>query len=391
MLNTEFAPWPSYTEEEIAAVSRVLASNRVNYWTGNEGREFEREFAAFAGADYAVALSNGSVALELALRAVGIGQGDEVIVTARTFVASASCVVNAGGKPIFADVEENSQGLTADTIRPCLSASTRAIVCVHLAGFPCDMDGINALAREHDLVVIEDCAQAHGARYRGQPVGSLGDIATWSFCQDKIMTTAGEGGMVTTNNEEYWRLCWERKDHGKSWARVNEPHDGGGFRWLHDSFGSNHRMTEMQSAIGRLQLLKMDEWQAQRKHNATQLTEALSEFHCIRPTVVPAHIEHAWYKLYAFVKPEALKPDWNRDRIIATIRERGVPCYEGSCSEVYRERCFTDNNLAPAAPLSVARELGETSLMFLVHPTLTPVQIERTRQVIRDVLGQAGR
>jgi dTDP-4-amino-4,6-dideoxygalactose transaminase len=239
MLNTPLAPWPSFTPEEADAVQKVLLSNKVNYWTGTEGREFEKEFAAYCGAKHAIALTNGTVALELALFALGIGPGDEVITTSRTFIASASCIVMRGATPVIADVDPVSQNVTAETIRPLITPRTRAIIAVHLAGWPCDMDPILALAREHGLKVIEDCAQCHGATYKGRPVGSLGDVAAFSFCQDKIMTTGGEGGMLTTRDTALWERAWAFKDHGKSFDAVYNRQHPPGFRWLHESFGTN--------------------------------------------------------------------------------------------------------------------------------------------------------
>ena len=242
MLNTPFSPWPSFTEEEANAARDVLLSNKVNYWTGQEGREFEKAFAAWADADFAIALSNGTQALDLALKGLGVGEGDEVVVTARTFLASASSIVTAGAVPVFADIDPDSQNVTAQTIQAVLTERTRAIICVHLAGWPCDMDPIMALAEAHGLWVIEDCAQAHGARYKGRSVGSIGHAGAWSFCQDKIMTTGGEGGMVTTNDRGLWSRMWSYKDHGKSWEAVYERAHPPGFRWLHESFGTNWRM-----------------------------------------------------------------------------------------------------------------------------------------------------
>lgn len=387
MLNTPFPPWPSFSEEEAEAVRRVLLSNKVNYWTGSEGREFEKEFAAHCGTDYAIALANGTVALELALYALGIGPGDEVITTSRTFIASASCIVMRGATPVIADVDPVSQNITAATIAPLITAKTRAIVAVHLAGWPCDMEPIMALAKEHGLKVIEDCAQCHGATYRGRPVGSLGDVAAFSFCQDKIMTTGGEGGMVTTNDEALWRKAWAFKDHGKSFDAVHNREHAPGFRWLHESFGTNWRLTEMQSAIGRIQLRRLPEWTRLRQAYAAMLTRGFSAMPLLRLTLPGADIGHAYYKYYAFVRPELMKPDWNRDRIMNAIVAEGIPCYSGSCSEIYLEKAFV--GLRPAQHLPVARELGETSLMFLVHPTLSESDIERTCATVRQVLGMA--
>ncbi len=386
MLNTPFSPWPSFTEEEANAVRDVVLSNKVNYWTGQEGREFEKEFAAWSGTDYAIALMNGTVALDVALWALDIGEGDEVVVTSRTFLASASSIVNAGAIPVFADVDADSQNITAESIQAVLTPRTRAIICVHLAGWPCDMDAIMQLAADHDLFVIEDCAQAHGATYKGKPVGSIGHIAAWSFCQDKIMTTGGEGGMVTTNDRELWKLMWSLKDHGKSWDAVYEREHAPGFRWLHESFGTNWRMTEMQAVIGRIQLQRMPQWQAQRLANAQAIWQAAGSCSALRVPEVPADILHAAYKCYVFVKPELLKTGWDRDRILSAIAERGVPCFSGSCSEVYLEKAFDDTDYRPATPLQVARELGETSLMFLVHPTLSDAEIQKTCDALREVM-----
>lgn len=389
MLNTPFAPWPSFTEQEANAVRDVILSNKVNYWTGQEGREFEREFAAWAQCSHAVSVANGTVALDLALKALGIGSGDEVVVTSRTFLASVSSIVNAGAVPVFADVDRDSQNITAPSITAVLSPRTRAIICVHLAGWPCDMDPIMALAQEHDLKVIEDCAQAHGALYKGRSVGSIGHVGAWSFCQDKIMTTGGEGGMVTTNDKSLWSAMWAYKDHGKSWEAVYERQHPPGFRWLHESFGTNWRMLEVQAVIGRLQLQRMPEWQAKREAYAHSIWSAAAKLRGLRVPVVPASLRHAAYKCYVFVEPAALAQGWDRDRIANEVNQAGVPCFTGSCSEVYLEKAFDNTGWRPEQPLPVARELGQTSLMFLVHPTLTGEQIERTCAVLAEVMSRA--
>lgn len=389
MLETGLSAWPCFSAEEAEAVARVLRSNRVNYWTGTECRQFEREFAAWTGTSHAVALSNGTLALDVALKALGIGRGDEVVVTPRSFMASASCVVTAGASPVFADVDPDSQNLTAETIERVLTPRSRAIICVHLAGMPCDMDPIMALAERRGLKVIEDCAQAHGARYRGRSVGSIGHIGAWSFCQDKIMTTGGEGGMVTTNSRDLWSRMWSYKDHGKSWEAVYERRHAPGFRWVHESFGTNWRMLEMQAVIGRLQLQRMPDWSARRASNARRLAEVCRKFAFLRNPVIPEHSEHAWYRFYTFVRPELLPSGWTRDRIIAELVSRGLPCYQGSCSEIYREKAFDGTPFRPAQPLPTARLLGETSLMFLVHPTLTPTEVDsccRTLHAVMDAI-----
>ncbi len=384
-----FAPWPQFAPDEIAAVSTVLQSGKVNYWTGQEGRLLEQEFAAVAGCKYAVALANGTVALELALYALGIGPGDEVITTSRTFIASASAAVMRGATPVIADVDPVSQNIRAETIRAVLSPKTKAIIAVHLAGWPVEMEPIMTLAEEHGLKVIEDCAQAHGASYQGRPVGSLGDVAAFSFCQDKIITTGGEGGMLTTNDQELWAKAWAFKDHGKSYEAVYEREHPPGFRWLHESFGTNWRMTEVQAAIGRIQLRKLPRWQTIRQQHAEKLSNCFERLAALRVTRPHKDIRHAYYKYYVFVRPERLRPGWDRDRIMRAINDEGVPCFSGSCSEIYLERAFSDARLGPAERLPVAKTLGETSLMFLVHPTLSEQAIQFSCEVVKRVMARA--
>ena len=384
----EIPPWPSFSNDEAEIVKTVLLSNKVNYWTGQEGRLFEVEFAKHFDAEFGIALANGTLAIDLALHALGVGRGDEVIVTSRSFIASASPVVNAGARAVFADVDRNSQNITADTIASVLTPETKAIICVHLAGWPCEMDAIMRLAGEHNVAVIEDCAQAHGALYQGQSVGTFGDISAWSFCQDKIMTTGGEGGFVTTNNEALYRKMWSFKDHGKSFEKVQIPSASTNFKWIHDSIGTNWRLTEMQSAIGRYQLGLVNEWVAQRRQNVATFNEALSGTEGIRLAIPDNQSFHACYKYYFFVEPEKLNSNWDRDRIVGEIHGGGVPCFTGSCPEIYREQAFTDL-YGEQTRLPIAKELGETSVMMNVHPGITSAAIIECAEVVRGVMKQA--
>ncbi len=384
-------PWPQFSEEEVNAVREVLHSGKVNYWTGEYGRQFESEFAAYCGVPHGIVLANGTLALELALKALDVGSGDEVIVPPRTFIATVSSVVLSGATPVFTDVDYDSQNITADDIRKCMTPRTKAIIVVHLAGWPCDMDPIMELAREHGLKVIEDCAQAHGARYKGRVVGSIGDVAAFSFCQDKIMTTGGEGGMLLTNDQALWERAWAYKDHGKSYDAIcrHEPSPEETFRWVHESFGTNWRMTEMQSAIGRIQLKKLDVWVERRRANAMVLAERLAKHDALRVPLPSAEYKHAYYKFYAFVRPDRLRAGWGRDRLIHAVNAEGAPCFYGSCSEVYREKAFADTGLVPPKRLPVARELGENSLMFPVHPTLSETDMYRMADAVDRVLAEA--
>ncbi|MCG8560318.1 MAG: DegT/DnrJ/EryC1/StrS aminotransferase family protein [Hyphomicrobiales bacterium] len=378
-------PWPYFGDDEIEAVAEVLRSGQVNQWTGNRVKRFEAAAAERFAMPHAVAVANGTVSLELALRALGIGPGDEVVVTCRSFMASASCVSLVGATPVFADVDRDSQNLTPATVAPLLSERTRAIIPVHLAGWPADMDGLMALAEANDLLVIEDCAQAVGATVGDRPAGSFGHAASISFCQDKIITTGGEGGMVLFRDPAAWQRAWEYKDHGKSWDALQQPADGPGFRWLHGSIGTNWRLTEMQAAIGLVQLAKLDRWLAKRRANAAVWAEILGASPALRIPLPPDGLGHAFYKLYAFLRPDALKPGTARDDVLRALIEAGIRAFSGSCPEIQREAAFADLEVAPTP---VAHELGETSLMFEVHPTLDPDRLRATAAMAREVVAR---
>jgi hypothetical protein len=382
--------WPTFASDEVEAAAHTLRSGKVNYWTGEEGRAFEREFADYVGVDRAIACSNGTAALELALLGLDIGPDAEVLVPSRTFIATASAVVARGARPVVADIDRDSGNVTVRTLEAALTPSTRAVIVVHLGGWPCDMDEIAAFCRAHDLALVEDCAQAHGAAIAGRRVGSFGDAAAFSFCQDKIMTTGGEGGMVTTDRLDVWRRAWSYKDHGKSYAAVHSAHHPPGFRWLHASFGSNMRMTEMQAAIGRRQLAKLDAWVAKRRALALHLVDRIGEHPALRVPLPAAPAQAAFYRVYAYLRPETLRRGWSRDRIMQAIAAEGVPCQTGSCSEIYREQAFTGVG-RPRAALPVAEELGATSLVFLTHPTLEIGDMDDTAEAVLKVLSVATR
>jgi dTDP-4-amino-4,6-dideoxygalactose transaminase len=383
-----FAPWPEFGADEVAAACAVLRSGKVNYWTGEEGIHFEKEFAEYTRCRHAIAVSNGTVALELSLRAMGIGAGDEVVVPSRTFIASASAVVMSGATPVIADIDRESQNLTAASVAQVLTPRTRAIVAVHLAGWPCDMDPILELARQRKLKVLEDCAQAHGAAYKGRKVGSMGDAGAFSFCQDKIMSTGGEGGMITTDDEAIFRAAWSCKDHGKNYGAMHPRTASPEFRWVHDSFGTNGRLTEMQAAMGRVQLRQLDDRVAARRANAAVLAQGICDISALRLVNVPSWVEHAYYKYYTFLRPQYLRDGWDRDRIAAAIRAEGVPCFSGSCSEIYLEKAFSPA-ICLRERLPVAQELGATSLMFLVHTTLGQADMLDIARAIRKVMKAA--
>ncbi len=385
-----FAKWPYFDEGDIDAVADVLRSGKINRWTGTKNAEFENVVSSAVGVKHTVAVANGSLALELALRALGVGAGDEVITSCRTFIASAGAAVMCGATPVVVDVDLNSQNISPEAVERAITPRTKAIVAVHHAGFPCDMDALLAIAKAHNLFVVEDCAQSHGAAYKGRPVGSIGDIGAWSYCQDKIITTGGEGGAATTNSEHLWRKMWAFKDHGRNYdACFNGTHEHG-FRWLSETFGSNWRMTEMQAQLGIRGYAQLPQRVEKRAANAHIYNTLLSKFGCITLTTVPENITHSYYKYYCFVKPESLKSSWSRDRIAAEISSRGVPCFSGTCWNISAEKCFKERGWEKSpADLPNAFKLKDTALGLLVHPTITQADMAAAAEVIGGVLKEA--
>jgi dTDP-4-amino-4,6-dideoxygalactose transaminase len=378
--------WPVYAQDEIDAVVDVLRSGQVNQWTGRRVMEFERAAGKAFGREYCVAVANGTVALELALRALGIGPGDEVIVSARSFVASATCVDLVGAVPVFADIDPDSQCITAATIAEKLTARTRAIIPVHLNGWPCEMAPIMELAERHDLRVIEDCAQSTGAAVDGRPAGSFGDAATFSFCQDKIITTGGEGGLVLFAQEPAYQFAWSYKDHGKSRSKMFRQDHSPGYRWVHDGAGTNWRMTELQAAIGLCQLTKLSRWLDIRLANARRMAAMLAAFPSVSVPWPRAGVLPAFYRLACRIRTNSLAAGWNRDRIMVRLNDAGVACSVGSCPEIYREGVYAERASDPCAS---ARAVGETVIVFPVHPTMTERYFAHCERVIAETFTEA--
>lgn len=386
---TALGPWPFYDKDEVQKCVEILQSGKVNYWTGPETKKFEEEFAKYHGMKHGIALANGTLALELALIGYGIGPGDEVITTCRTFIASASCIVRVGATPVVVDVDLNTQNLSVEAIKAAITPKTKAIIPVHLAGWPCDMDAIMEIANQHGLKVIEDCAQGHGAKYKGRLVGSMGHMSAFSFCQDKIMSTTGEGGILLVNDTEIYERMWAFKDHGKSYEAVFRKQHPPGFRWVHESFGTNWRMTEIQSAVGSLQLAKLESWVNKRRSLAQAFNEGLSGVAGLKLALPGSDIYHSYYKYYVAIDSIALKEDWTRDRIMAAVNAEGIPCFSGSCSEIYLEKAFQNSDLGPKTRFANAKHLGEVSLMFMVHPTLDLSYVQDAVAAIRKVMSEA--
>ena len=381
--------WPYYDDDDIKLVTDILKSGKVNYWTGEHCKKFEKEFSSKFECRYSVALANGSLALNAAYKALNLKEGDEIITTPRTFLATASIAVLQGLKPIFADVDKNTGCITTEYIEPLITKKTKAISIVHIGGWPAEMKMIRNLADTYNLKIIEDCSQAHGAKINNENVGNFGDVATWSFCQDKIISTGGEGGMLTTNNKEIYKYVLSYKDHGTNFDLLNQVRNEIGFKWIHEHVGTNLRLTEMQSAIGRNQLKKIHYWNMLRNRNSEILFKILKNLPLLRIPMPEKNITHAWYRFYCYLNSRYLSSNWNRDRIIEEIKELGVDVFSGSCSEIYLEKCFKDLDYYPKKRLPNAKELGETSLAFLVHPTISEEEQLKKAYIVKSVLEKA--
>lgn len=385
------APWPHYAEDEVAAAVAVLRSGKVNYRTGPLGREFETAYAGSLGLAHGLAVANGTVALELAIHGLGLGPGDDVVVPARTFVATAAAAVRAGARPIVADIDRVSQNLTAETVARVLTPATKAVIPVHLGGWPVEMGPLLDLARAKGLKVVEDCAQSHGATIKDQPTGAFGDIGCFSFCQDKIISTGGEGGMVVTADHAVHRRMWAFREHGWDYTAAHQPDPNDGFRWLVSDFGSNGRITEPQAAIGLAQLTKLPAWVARRRAHAALLSKSLRTLSGVMVLDPGADVGHAYYKYAFLVEPSALKSSWTRNRVLAELDRRGVPARVGACPDISREKAFAMRGFAPGQPLPNAAWVGERSAILPVHPTLTADHIGFMADTVRAVMAEAVR
>ena len=379
--------WPNFSPDEIKLTSEVLKSNNVNYLFGKQGKKFENAFASFSDCKYALAVANGTLALDLCLRSIGLREGDEVLVTSRSYVASGMSISLLGAKPIWCDVDLDSQNISLDEIKSKCTEKTKAILCVHFAGYPCDMREIVAFAKKNNLYTIEDCAQAHGATIRGKSVGSFGDISAWSFCNDKIMSTGGEGGMVTTNSRKLYKFISSFNNHGKNLKKYYDLKNPKSFPYIHDQLGSNYRLTEFQSSIGIYQLKQMKRWNAIRTRNANEIICAIEGSNLVDVPILKEGYQHAWYKLYLTINKDFLKKSWSLSKIITALNAKAVSSSFGGCGEMYREKAFSGSK--KKVHLKNARYLERNSLMILIHPTITHTEIRRRAKILNSVLAAA--
>lgn len=337
--------WPQMCEEAVKAVEEVLRSGKVNYWTGPKGMEFEKKFAEWQGSKHAISVSSGTSALHTALTALGIGPGDEVIVPSYTFIASSFSIVQAGAVPRFADVNKEDHCISASSAEKLITDRTKAIMVVHLYGNVCDMDPIMALAKKHNLFVIEDNAEAFGGSYKGKKTGTIGHIAACSFCQNKTFTTGGEGGMVTTDNED---LSWKARsfrDHGYDVKeRLNLLEMEQKLPYIHNQVGWNYRMTEMQSAIGLAELERMDSWNMPaRKRNAHIIIDKLKDLpQVLYAPIDTAERENGWFVTAFTLDIENMKCDIQQ--FVEAAGAEGAPCWKVFWPQCHTERAFQEGN-----------------------------------------------
>ena len=389
-----------YSSKQLSKVVSVLKRNKTNYWTGSECKKFEKEFSDFHNINYSIAVSNGSVALEIALKSLNLKNNDSVIVSPRSFIISASCTLNLGLNPIFADIDQNGN-LDIDSIKKVYNSSVKAIILVHLNGLPCDMDPIMNFVKKQNIILIEDCSQAHGAIYKNKMIGSFGNISTWSFCQDKIISTGGEGGMISTNSKNLYLKMWSLKDHGKNFNKVFKKKYKQGFKWLHDDLGSNYRMTEIQAAIGREQLKSLKKQIKKRNFIANLYLNSLKDYYRKFNLIIEPNFKcktcpiknkkkmcnqckHSFYRLNFFLNINKIK----RDQLICQLNNQKINCGVGSCPEIYREKVFKKYNHAPKNRLQNAKFLGEKSITFPINPYKLISKIKLEINLIKKTLNQ---
>ena len=393
-----FPRWPVFWDDEKQAVQAVLDSGHVNYWTGELGRRFQAEFAARMGVNDAIAVNSGTSALHVAMAAAGVGPGDEVIVPARSFIATASAVTNQFAVPVFADIDPDTHTISVDSVAERITSRTAAVIPVHLAGLPADMDALLGLARERGLAIVEDCAQAHGATYRGKNVGSLGTVNAWSFCQDKIFTTGGEGGMVGTNDAAAAEVARSFRDHGFHEAERRSALARGALnQYTHHRVGYNYRMTEMQSAIGLKALARLDWHLQRRRENAHYLTAGLRDLdEVLSPAPENPESEHAFYCYYVTLNLTQLT--CSRDEFVRAVQAEGVRAARGTSAELYREPVYQGrvgygNTHHPFDSVDYAqvdcpnaKDIGQRSFRLEVFPTLQEEDLDDVLDAIRKVV-----
>ena len=377
--------WPNYNKSLINKVVKTLTAGKINYTSERYGKIFEKKFSNFVGNKYSVAICNGTVALEIAIKSLKIPKGSEILVTARSFFSSASCIVNTGNKPVFLDVNLFTQNISIEEIKRKITKKTKVIICVHLAGLPCDMREIKKICKISNIKIIEDCSQAHGASIDGKQVGSFGDVSTWSFCTDKIISTLGEGGMISTNNKFIYKFALETINHGS--VEVKNQNLSEKFIYNKNSFGSNFRITEIQSLAGIEQLKNLKKTQKIREKMAKDFSKVISSYkNKINYYFPKKNIKSAWYRFYFFINPNLKNKNKLRLEIITQLKKKNIRVYTGSCPEIYLEKSFKKLKNFSSKRLINCKILGETSVALDVNHTLTKINHKINLIKINNIL-----
>jgi len=375
--------WPNFSKSLLLKINKILSNGVINYTTGNLGITFEKKFSEFIGNKYSIVTCNGTVALEVAIKSLDLPRNSEIIVPARSFFASASCIVNTGNIPVFADVDLATQNILSTDIERKINKKTKAIICVHLAGLPCDMEKIVKLAKQHKLKIIEDCSQAHGAMIDNSNVGTFGDVATWSFCNDKIISTLGEGGMISTNYKKIYKFCKTYINHG---TNINKKKSNK-FIYNKNSFGTNLRITEIQSIAGLDQLKNLKKVQKIRENISKNFFKIIIKYKKFFNTFYTSkNVKSAWYRFYFFVKPNVKNFKKLRFKIIKDLNRMNVKCSTGSCPEIYLETAFKTLKNFKFKRLKNCKLLGETSIALEINHTLNRNEQKKDLTKLASVL-----
>ena len=388
--------YPYYSKQEIKKVSSILKKGRVNYWTGKECNSFEKEFATYHELKFGVAVSNGSVALEIALKSLKLENDYHAIVTPRSFIISASAINNTNGVPVFADVDVNGN-LYLDSIKKNITPKTKVVVLVHLYGHPANALEIKKYLKKKKIFLIEDCSHAHGGIFKNRKIGSFGDLSIWSFCNEKIISTGGEGGMICTNNLTIFKRCWSIKDHGKSFDKSKKKiKNYGKFRWLHENYGSNFRMTEMQAGIGRIQLKRLDYQLKKRELLAKKIYQVFKYF------VIKKLFEEPNFKCFDCPKSKnnffcnncrftfyrfniLLNNSESRNKLLRKLISNKINCGSGYNAEIYKER-FYKKNKKLVSNIVMSKDIGNRSIAFTIDPYLNTDQIKKYLKNLKKTL-----
>ncbi len=389
-----FPPFPIYGEEEISAAERVLRSGKFSRLSGVEAHSFEQEYAAWFGVKHAIGANNGTSAIHMALAALEIGPGDEVIHTSHCFIGTATPTAHNGATPVFADIDPRTFNIDPKSIEAKITPRTKAIVPVHINGCPADMDEIMDIARRHNLYVIEDAAQAHGALYKGKKVGTIGDVGCFSFWEDKLMTTAGEGGIIITDNDEIAKRAIMFQNHGE--AAADSSYYVGERLYHHEILGWNYRMNELQGAVGREQLKKLDASIEGRRRNAHMLTELFNEVEGILPPYEPEYVKHVFYKYIIRLDRKVL--DIDAKDFVAALQAEGIPCSRRYPTPLHKQPVFEKkrglgkgqfpftDEVSYGSGLPNCEELPHDLVRLLMNPNMAEEEVTDTVKAVKKVV-----